>query len=229
MKVLVITLQEEIPKVKKAKHKHEDDDDKEEEDDDEQESKTMIALFFEYLPYSAKNVIENKMISNTLKVRIAVEVTFGIHFIHSLGMIHRDLKLENIMMNGAFNAKKIDFGLAYFSDLSSSRKSLTKGIGTFAYMSPEMLNEEEYNNKTDVCSYGIILFALFTGKLPKQSLKERLDKVPIKFPTPSSKISKYCISFIKRCTSFSPNERPSFDEIINDMGKKSFDMTLNVD
>ena len=210
-------------KVIKAKHKQ--DDSKEE----EPESKTTIALFFEYLQYSLKGIIENKMISNTLKVRIAVEVAFGMQFIHSLGMIHRDLKLENIMMDGAFNAKIIDFGLAYFSDLSSSRKSLTKGIATFAYMSPEMLNEEENNNKTDVYSYGIILFALFTGKLPKQSLKERLDKVLIKFPTPSSKISKYCISLIKRCTSFSPNERPSFDEIINDMGKKSFDMASNVD
>ena len=143
--------------------------------------------------------------------------------------MHRDLKLENIMMNCVFNAKIIDFGLAHFNDLSSNRKSLTKGIGTFSYMSPEMLNEEEYNNKTDVYSYGIILFTLFTGKLPKQSLKERFDKVPIKFPKPSSKISKYCISHIKRCTSFNPDERPSFDEIINDIAKNSFEIASNVD
>lgn len=91
-------MQEEIPKVIKAKNKQ--DDSKEE----EPESKTTIALFFEYLQYSQKSIIENKMISNKLKVRIAVEVAFGMQFIHSLGMMHRDLKLENIMTNGAFNA-----------------------------------------------------------------------------------------------------------------------------
>ena len=73
-------------------------------------------------------------------------------------------------------------------------------------------------------SYGIILFALFTGKLPKQSLKERLDKVPIKFPKPSSKITKYCISLIKKCTSFNPDERPSFAEIFEIMKKNNYDL-----
>lgn len=121
------------------------------------------------------------MISNTLKARIAVEVAFGMKHIHSLGMMHRDLKLENIMMNSVFHSKIIDFGLAHAGNLYDTVSSLTKGIGTFSYMSPEMINEEDYNNKTDVFSYGILLFVLFTGRLPKQAMRERLDKVPLKF------------------------------------------------
>ena len=49
--------------------------------------------------------------NNKLKVRIAIEVVFGIPHIHSLRMIHRDLKLENIMMNNIFESKIIDFDL----------------------------------------------------------------------------------------------------------------------
>lgn len=59
-------------------------------------------------------------------------------------------------------------------------------------------NEEKYDNKTNVYSYRIVLYMFFTGRLPKQSIRERLDKVPLKFPQVSSKISKYCINWIKK-------------------------------
>ena len=113
---------------------------------EDQEEKTTIALFFELLPFSIESVIKKGLMSNTLKVRTAVEVAFGMSYLHSHGMMHRDLKLGNIMMNGVFNSKIIDFGLVHISDLSMSGNSMTKGIGTLAYMSPEMVNEEDYDN-----------------------------------------------------------------------------------
>lgn len=191
--------------------------------------KTTITIFVEYLPFSVNKLIENKMLSNTLKVRIAVEVCFGMKRIHSFGLMHRDLKVKNIMMNSIFESKIIDFGLVYVSSLTDSHNSLTKGVGTFSYMSPEMLKEEEYDSKTDVYSYGIVLFVLFTCHHPKQSMKERLDNVPLKFPKPSSKISEYCINLIKRCTSFKSEDRPTFEEIIKDMHKNSFALAEEID
>ncbi|KAK8841617.1 hypothetical protein M9Y10_027242 [Tritrichomonas musculus] len=191
--------------------------------------KTTVALFFELLPYSVKEVASKNLLSNTLKVRIAVEVAFGMSHLHSRGMMHRDLKLENIMMNSVFDSKIIDFGLVRARDLSDSFSSLTKGIGTLAYMSPEMVNEEEYDNKTDVYSYGVVLFALFTGSLPRQSMRDRLNNVPMEYPTASSVISDYCISLIKRCTSFKASERPTFDGIIDDMFSNNFQLASEVD
>lgn len=132
------------------------------EDENETTQKTTVALFKELLPYNVKDV-SKKGLNNTLKVRIAIETAFGMSHIHSLGMIHRDLKLENIMLNSIFDSKIIDFGLVHAEDFSETGSSLTRGIGTLAYMSPEMLNEETYDNKTDVYSYGIVLFSLFTG------------------------------------------------------------------
>ncbi|KAK8837408.1 hypothetical protein M9Y10_036842 [Tritrichomonas musculus] len=196
---------------------------------EDQEEKTTIALFFELLPFSIESVIKKGLMSNTLKVRIAVEVAFGMSYLHSHGMMHRDLKLGNIMMNGVFNSKIIDFGLVHISDLSMSGNSMTKGIGTLAYMSPEMVNEEDYDNKTDVYSYGVVLFKLFAERLPKQSMRDRLNNVPMEYPTESGKISKYCINLIKRCTMFEPEQRPTFDEIIEDMLSNNFALASEVD
>lgn len=199
------------------------------EEEEQEEVKTTVALFFELLPYSIKSIIDKGMMNNTLKVRVAIEVAFGMSHIHSLGMMHRDLKLENIMMNNAFESKIIDFGLVHVPELSGTGCSLTKGVGTLAFMSPEMTNEEEYDNKTDVYSYGIVLFALFTGKLPAQTMREKMNNVPMKYPSPSSKISEFCIDLIKRCTSFEPSKRPTFDEIIDDMARHKFELASDVD
>ena len=191
--------------------------------------KTTVALFMELLPYSVKEASKKGLLSNTLKVRIAVESAFGMSHIHSLGMMHRDLKLENIMMNSLFESKIIDFGLVRAEEMSGTNSSLTRGVGTLAYMSPEMLNEEEYDSKTDVYSYGVVLFALFTGSLPKQSMRERMNNVPMVYPKASDQISNYCIRLIKQCTSFEASDRPTFDEIIDDMFDHNFQLASEVD
>ena len=204
------------------------EDENEEEKDQEKAPKTTVALFFEFLPFSVKEVSEKGLMSNTLKARIAVEVAFGMSHVHRRGMMHRDLKLENIMMNSVFESKIIDFGLVQGSDLSMS-SSLTRCVGTLAYMSPEMASEEEYDSKTDVYSYGVVLFALFTGSLPKQSMRDRMTNAPMKYPAASSKISEFCIDLIKRCTSFESSSRPTFDEILEDMFRHSFCLAPEID
>ena len=195
----------------------------------QQKKKTTIALFFELLPFSVEDVIKKGLLSNTLKVRIAVEVAFGMSHLHSLGMIHRDLKLGNIMMNSVFDSKIIDFGLVHISDISMTESSMTKGIGTLAYMSPEMVNEEDYDNKTDVYSYGIVLFKLFSERLPKQSMRDRMNNVPMGYPTESDEISKYRIRLIRRCTKFEAERRPTFDDIIDDLFSHNFGLAPEVD
>ena len=173
-KAIGYNMEEEISTLSKNGDDEGDDD-----FDDDDEEKTTIALFFQLLPYSVKDAIDKGMMNNILKVLIAIEVAFVMSHIHRLRMIHRDLKLENIMMNNIFESKIIDFGLVRVDEFIGIQSSLTKGIGTLAYMSHEMVSEENYDNKTDVYSYGILLYTLFVGKLPKQSMKEKLDKVQI--------------------------------------------------
>ena len=195
--------------------------------DNEENPTTTIAIFIDFQPYKLKDCLEQKILNNTLKAKIAVEVCFGMSYIHRLGMIHRDLKIENIMLNCIFEAKIIDFDLVHVG-INSVSQSLTKGIGTLAYMSPEMMNEEDYDYKTDVYSFGVVLYVMFVGHLPKQSMRDKLTNKPLSFPSPSQSISSYCISIIKKCLAFEPSERPTFDEILEDMKCHSFDLASEI-
>lgn len=132
-------------------------------------------------------------------MKIAVEIAFGISHLHKQGIIHRNLNVHNIMLNRFLKAKIINFGQVhcYESISNESNISMTKNIGDFIFMSPEMQNDDdEYDIKTDVYSYGVIIYNLFTGKLPK---------FPPSFPLLSQSISICCIE---------PSERPSFNEIL---------------
>ena len=195
----------------------------------EHKSKTTIAIFLKFHPMNLRQCLERDILNNTLKAKLAVETAFGMLHIHEHGMIHRDLKLENVMVNYIFEAQLIDFGLAHVDAMKNTMTSMTKGIGTLAYMSPEMSNEEEYDNKTDVYSFGVLLFVLFTRRFPKQNLKEKLTNKPIKFPEPSPAISSFTISLIKKCMSFESQKRPSFADIVSEMYNHSFKMAEGVD
>ena len=219
------------------------EEDSEEKDDDEHviktklasestrndKLKTTIAIFLKFHPMNLREYLERDILNNTLKAKLAVEVGFGMLHIHDQGMIHRDLKLENVIVNYIFEAQLIDFGLAYVDALNNTMTSLTKGICTPAYMSPEMSNEEEYDNKTDVYSFGVLLMVLFTGSFPQQNLKEVLNNKQIKFPDASPAISSFTISLIKKCMSFEAKKRPSFEDIVSEMYKHSFKMAEGVD
>lgn len=70
------------------------------------------ALFYELLLFSVKELNKKRFLSNTLKVRIAVEVVFGMLHLLRCGMMNGNLKLENNMMGSVFNSEIIDFSLA---------------------------------------------------------------------------------------------------------------------
>lgn len=193
------------------------------------EELTTIAIFMKYQPYSLKNCLETDQLNNTLKVKISLEIAFGMSHVHSLGMIHRDLKVDNVMLDYIYEAKLIDFGLVHVDEVSGSKYSLTKGVGTLAYMSPEMASEEDYDNKTDVYSYGVLLHVIFSGRLPKQSLKEKITNKEAKLSKSSPSISKYCLEMIKRCMSFESKNRPTFDEIIKDFYDHQFKLATEID
>ena len=164
-----------------------------------------------------------------MKTKIAIEVAFGMSFIHSKKQIHRNLNISNIRLNNVYESKIINFSQVRVSSFGISNRTLTKSIGEIAYMSPEMAREEDYNEKTDVYSYGVILHVLFSGKPPKQSMNEKLSKKEAILAEPSKWISSKCIDLIKKCISNEIQQRPSFDEIIDEIYSNNFELASEID
>ena len=77
---------------------------------DEEDSVTTISLFLEFVEYGLSDILKNK-INDTLKANIVVEIAHAMKYLHARGMIHRDLKIENIMVNSVYQTKLVDFGL----------------------------------------------------------------------------------------------------------------------
>ncbi|KAK8846911.1 hypothetical protein M9Y10_019479 [Tritrichomonas musculus] len=193
---------------------------------------TTISLFLEFLEYGLNDVLQMK-INNTMKAKIVVDVVHAMNHIHKKGIMHRDLKIDNIMLNSIFETKLVDFGLVKINEntlnnYSFVKDSLTKGVGTLAYMSPEMINEDDYDFKTDVYSFGVVLYVMFVGSLPKQNMKDKSNGKKITLPKPSSSISDFCIMLISKCLEPDPKNRPSFEDILLDLRKNAYELASDV-
>ena len=98
----------------------------------------------------------------------------AVRYIHSLGLIHRDLKLNNILIKsiegGAIIPIIIDFGLSVEKINLCNLESGLKFSGTPGFVAPELYMHREYDEKIDMFSLGVILYFLLSGKLPFHSV-----------------------------------------------------------
>ncbi len=88
----------------------------------------------------------------------------GVHHAHREGIVHRDLKATNLMLNGAGVVKVMDFGIAQV--LGQNGEGDSRPVGTPEYMSPEQVRGEPLDGRADVYALGVLLFKLLTGRLP---------------------------------------------------------------
>jgi serine/threonine protein kinase len=93
----------------------------------------------------------------------------GLDYLHGKNVAHRDLKLENILVENDMTVKIIDFGFSVCSD-----KKLRIFCGTPSYMAPEIILRKDYfGPPTDMWSFGVLMFAMLAGRFPFKGQTER--------------------------------------------------------
>ncbi len=112
-----------------------------------------------------KDKIKNKPLSVEEATNISLRIAEGLEAAHRKGIVHRDIKSQNIMITNDGRVKIMDFGLAKVGKGSQVTQVGTT-IGTIAYMSPEQAKGEEINHQTDIWSSGVVLYEMLTGELP---------------------------------------------------------------
>lgn len=142
------------------------------------------------------------------------QIASALDYCHKNSIVHRDLKIENILISKTGDIKIIDFGL---SNLFSPRGHLKTFCGSLYFAAPELLQAKQYTGpEVDVWSFGIVLYVLVCGKVPfdDQSMPQlhaKIKKGVVEYPP---WLTPECRSLIARMLTTDPSQRPSLSEIM---------------
>jgi adenylate cyclase len=179
----------------------------------------------------SKAIRGGRIINNEQRLSIGRQIATALRHIHSAGILHRDIKPANVFLEPSGRVKLMDFGIAR-SFGTEVRTSMTFG-GTLEYMAPEQINGEPATPRTDIYSFGILLYHLFAGQtpFPAATIGELLEKIQ-KQPVPvqvlrQSKAPVHAVRFIRSATSKDPARRPpDFDTVLKILRGASRSRTL---
>jgi serine/threonine-protein kinase len=171
---------------------------------------------FMVMPYYEIGSLSDRLDKGTLRpsegAKLMNDISSALQHVHDKGIVHRDIKPGNILLDSKGNALLSDFGFAHINDAS---QSLTKStlIGTPAYMSPEHARGEKLDGRADQYSLGIILYLLVTGELPYEAespigyiVKHLNDPIP-ELAEVKPHLSKPIRDVVAKATSKKPQDR----------------------
>ncbi len=134
-----------------------------------EEADDEMFIVMEYIEgRELREIIKTKPLTLNDALDVIEKIADGLKLAHSKGIIHRDVKSNNIMMAEDGTVKIMDFGLAKVKGSAQVTEPGSTG-GTFAYMSPEQVSGEEVDHRSDIWSLGVVFYEMLTGRLPFQS------------------------------------------------------------
>jgi len=137
------------------------------------EKKDYVYIVMQYVEgESLSTLMEQNLLDFDKIIDIAIQISDGLKAAHDRGMVHRDIKPSNILVNKDGYVKILDFGLAKSMGKEGAEnleQNLTETgmiVGTVSYMSPEQAEGKKIDNRSDIFSFGVVLYEMFTGRKP---------------------------------------------------------------
>ncbi len=137
---------------------------------DIQEHEGQLFIVMEFID---GQTLREKMATLSFKqaIEVGIQIADGLAAAHEQGIVHRDIKSDNIMIRKDGIAQIMDFGLAKLRGISRLTKEGST-LGTAGYMSPEQVQGLEVDHRSDIFSLGVVLYEMFTGQLPFKGVHE---------------------------------------------------------
>jgi eukaryotic-like serine/threonine-protein kinase len=183
--------------------------------EDELDGREVSYIVMEYVPGGDFEdlIHKNGPIPETMLLRIGADAASGLAHAHEHGIIHRDVKPRNVLMDERGSPKLGDFGIASALDRTTSHHRGGSYLGTASYSSPEQLRGEKVTPKTDIYSFGVTLYRAAVGKWPFfGNPRDVANQHILAAPTPprerGAQISEGLETLILGCLAKDPGRRP---------------------
>eukprot|EP00250_Pteridium_aquilinum_P026523 c33136_g1_i1 orf=396-1850(+) len=192
----------------------------------------VCCIITEYLALgSVRSYLHNQQpfpLSLKQVVDMALDIARGMEYLHSQGVIHRDLKSENLVIADDLCVKITDFGVACFE---SETSVMTDDVGTYRWMAPEMITKKHFSKKADVYSFGIVLWELLTGRVPFEeytpiqaafAVVHKHARLPLPLDCPST-----LGHLLHQCWHSDPDKRPNSTKVVGVLEEMQESIALN--
>lgn len=182
------------------------------------EDDETIYLVLEYISGKDCSKFFKRNLPTKMQVKTIIrQLVESVMYIHKQGIVHRDIKLENILIDKNFNIRLTDFGLCAIKETQYDMMHET--LGTLRYTAPELIKGEGYNDSVDVWGIGVVLFMLLTGEYPfngsnKTSIFRRIQEKRIHYS--QYKLEKKELHLLKHLLQKDPEKRIEIEEILDE-------------